>query len=99
MTMPVMETDTTSVKEQLAEMAHAIAKLTKTVEEKDVQIVSLINKVETQVQNTNESIQGLNHFSNVTSPLNDSPRSSRIMQVGKQMIESASVASLSVQEL
>ena len=34
MTMPVMETDTTSVKEQLAEMAHAIAKLTKTVEER-----------------------------------------------------------------
>nr|CAN82692.1 hypothetical protein VITISV_014290 [Vitis vinifera] len=32
-------------------MSRAIAKLTKTVEEKDMQIVSLINKVETQIQN------------------------------------------------
>ena len=55
MTMPVMATDTTSVEEQLAEMAHGIAKLTKTVENKDMKIVSLINKVETQVQNTGES--------------------------------------------
>ena len=37
MTMSVMATDTTSVEEQLAEMACAIAKLTKkTVEEKDM---------------------------------------------------------------
>ena len=99
MTMPIMATGTTSVEGQLAETTLVIAKLTTTVEEKDMQIVSLINKVETQVHNTNESIQGLNHLSNVTSPLNDAPRSSRIMQVGKQMIESASVASLSVQEL
>ena len=55
MTMSVMTTDTTSVEEQLAEMAHAITKLTKTVEEKDMQIVSLINKVEAQVQNMGES--------------------------------------------
>nr|CAN63871.1 hypothetical protein VITISV_036033 [Vitis vinifera] len=52
MTMPVMENDTTSVKEQLIEMARAIAKLTKTIEEKDMQIASIVNKVETQVQNT-----------------------------------------------
>ncbi|KAL6319401.1 hypothetical protein AAG906_014076 [Vitis piasezkii] len=52
MTMPVMTMGTTSVEEQLAEMARAIAKLTKMVEEKDMQIASLINKVEAQVQNT-----------------------------------------------
>ena len=46
MTMPIMATDTTSINEQLAEMARVIAKLTKTVEEKDIQIASLINKVE-----------------------------------------------------
>ncbi|KAL6345089.1 hypothetical protein AAG906_013572 [Vitis piasezkii] len=51
MTMSVMATGTTSVEEQLAEMARTIAKLTKTVDEKDMQIASLINKVETQVQN------------------------------------------------
>ena len=43
--MPVMATGTTSVEEQLEEMAHAIAKLTKMVEEKDMQIASLINKL------------------------------------------------------
>ena len=36
MTMSIMATSTTSVEEQLVEMAHAIAKLTKTVEEKDM---------------------------------------------------------------
>ena len=55
MTMPVMATDTTFNDEQLAEMASAIAKLTKTVEEKDMQIAFLTNKVETQVQNMGES--------------------------------------------
>ena len=47
MTMPVMATDTTFLEEQLAEMAHGIAKLTKTVKNKDMKIASLINKVET----------------------------------------------------
>ena len=55
MTMSVMATGTTSVEEQLAEMARAIAKLTKTVEEKDMQIVFLINKVWAKVQNIGES--------------------------------------------
>ena len=71
MTMSVMTTDTTFVEEQLAEMAHVIAKLTKIVKEKDMQIAYLINKVEAQVQNTGESSQGLNHLPNVASPLND----------------------------
>ena len=65
MTMLVMETGTTSVDEQLVEMACAITKLTKTVEEKDMQIASLINKVEAQVQNMDESSQRLNHLLNV----------------------------------
>nr|CAN84053.1 hypothetical protein VITISV_015747 [Vitis vinifera] len=49
--MPVMATDIISVEEQLAEIARVIAKLTKIVKEKDMQIASLINKVEAQVQN------------------------------------------------
>ena len=36
MTMSVISIDTTSVEEQLAKMAHAIAKLTKTLEKKDI---------------------------------------------------------------
>ena len=55
--MPIMATDTTSIEEQLVEMACSIAKFTKTVEEKDSQITSLINKVEAQVQNTGELSQ------------------------------------------
>ena len=46
MTMPIMATNTTSVNEQLVETTRAITKLTKTIEKKDIQIVSLINKVE-----------------------------------------------------
>ena len=79
MTMPVMTTGTTSVEEQLAEMAHTIAKLTKMVEDKDMQIASLINKVEAQVQNTGESGQGLNHLPNVTSHVDDAPHVYRTM--------------------
>ena len=77
MIMSVMTTVTTSVEEQLAGMAHAIAKLTKTVGEKDMQIVSLINKVEAQVQNMGESSQRLNHNLNVASPLDDAPHVSK----------------------
>ena len=83
MTMPVMAAGTTFVEEQLVEMAHAIAKLTKTLEKKDIQIVSLINKVEAQVQNTGESSQGLNHLPNVASFLDDAPHTYRTMQVEK----------------
>ena len=55
MTMPIMITDITPLEEQLVKMAHATAKLTKTVEEKDMQIVFLINKVWAKVQNIGES--------------------------------------------
>lgn len=46
-TMLRMTIDTMSIEEQLAEMVHAINKLTKTIEEKDLQIASLMTKVET----------------------------------------------------
>ena len=99
MNMLVMTIDTTSVEERLAKMACAIAKLTKMVEEKDMQIVFLINKVEAQVQNTGESSQELNYLSNVASSLNDVPHASRIVQVERQTMEFASIASLFVQQL
>ena len=77
-------------------MTRAITKLTKMVEDKDMQIASLINKVKAQVQNTGESSQGLNHFPNVASHLDDAPHVSKTVQVGRQMTKFASVASLSV---
>lgn len=97
--MPVIATGTTYVEEQLAKMARAIAKLTKMVEEKDMQITSLINKVEAQVQNTSESSHRLNHLSNVASPLDDAPHTYRTMQGERETTEFASMASLSVQQL
>ena len=99
MIISVMTTDTASVEEQWVEMARAITKLTKTIKKKDMQIASLINKVEVQVQNTGESSQRLNYLPNVASSLNGAPHVSRTMQVGRQTMESTSVASLSIQQL
>ena len=93
-----MTTDTISVEEQLAKMARAIAKLTKTVEENDMQIAYFINKVKTQVQNMGKSSQGLNHLSNIASPLDNAPHT-YTMQIERQTAEFASMASLSVQQL
>ena len=44
--MQVMTTGATSIEEQLAQMNEAIAKLTQTVEEKDLQIAALVNRLE-----------------------------------------------------
>lgn len=63
-----MTTNTISVKEQLVEMACAIAKLTKIVKEKDLQITFLINKVKAQAQNTIKSSQGLDYPLGIVSP-------------------------------
>ena len=39
-------TEIATINEKIAEMGHAIAKLTKIVEEKDLQIAMLMNKLE-----------------------------------------------------
>ena len=41
-----MVTKSATIDKKIAEMGHAIAKLTKTVEEKDLQIATLMNKLE-----------------------------------------------------
>ncbi|KAM1302468.1 hypothetical protein ACFX2H_013392 [Malus domestica] len=46
--MQVMTTRATSIEEQLAQMNEAIAKLTRTVEEKDLQITELVNQLDTK---------------------------------------------------
>ena len=51
-----MMMEATTVDEKIAEMGRAIAKLTKTVEEKDLQIATLMNKLE--VWNRGESNNG-----------------------------------------
>lgn len=84
------------MEEQLVKMTRAIAKLTKIVEEKDLQIASLMNKVEAQTQNTIKSSQGLTHPLGAVSP-SDAPYVSKSMQVGRQIIKFASVALLFIQ--
>ncbi|KAH7840531.1 hypothetical protein Vadar_018136 [Vaccinium darrowii] len=59
MGMQVMTTGAATVEEQLATMARAIEKLTKTVEEKDLQIASLMNKLEGQ--NVGDTSQDASH--------------------------------------
>ena len=46
--MAAMVTETATIDKKIVEMGHAIAKLTKTVEEKDLQIAMLMNKLEVQ---------------------------------------------------
>ena len=45
-TMLVMSIDITSANEQIDEMTHIIAKLTKTIKEKNLPIASLVNRIE-----------------------------------------------------
>ena len=54
--MSTMMTETTTVDKKIADMRRAIAKLTMIVEEKDLQIATLMNKLE--VQNRGESSNG-----------------------------------------
>ena len=54
--MAAMMMETATIDEKIVEIGHTIAKLTKTVEEKDLQIATLMNKLE--VQNRGESCEG-----------------------------------------
>ncbi|KAM1604469.1 hypothetical protein ACFX1Z_030948 [Malus domestica] len=47
-TMQVMTTEATLIDEQLAQMNEAIVRLTRTVEEKDLQIAALVNRLKAQ---------------------------------------------------
>ncbi|KAK3033530.1 hypothetical protein RJ639_032759 [Escallonia herrerae] len=53
--LPVMMTSAISLEEQLAAMSRAIEKLTKTVEEKDLQIANLMNKLESKKSEESKS--------------------------------------------
>ncbi|KAG5525039.1 hypothetical protein RHGRI_031655 [Rhododendron griersonianum] len=79
MAMQVMTTDAATVEEQLATMARAIEKLTKTVEDKDLQIASLMNKLEAQ------NMEGTSH--DVSHPPGFTPKGVIIAdQSGKLMM-------------
>uniref|UniRef100_A0A2N9ILM6 Uncharacterized protein n=1 Tax=Fagus sylvatica TaxID=28930 RepID=A0A2N9ILM6_FAGSY len=86
--MPAMMTETAVVDERIVAMERAISKLTKTVEEKDLQIATLMNKLE--VHNHGESSNG---------PVHQRTPQDGHKRVEDQHTNSTSIASLSVQQL
>ena len=92
--MLAMMTEATTVDEKIAEMARAIAKLNKTVEEKDLQIATLMNKLE--IQNRGESSNGQSQTQQhmLQRAYTSSPK-----KVDNQHGSSTFIASLSVQQL
>ena len=57
--MPVMMTNTSTMEEKMVEMEQRVTLLTKALEEKDVKIATLMNKLE--LQDSGESSLGLEH--------------------------------------
>ena len=57
--MPVMMTNTSTMEEKMVEMEQRVTLLTKALEEKDVKIATLMNKLE--LQDSSESSLGLEH--------------------------------------
>ena len=83
--MPAMITKTVIVDERIVAMKRAISKLTKIVEEKDLQIATLMNKLE--VHNHGESSSG---------PIHQRTPQDGHKRVEDQHTNSTSIASLSV---
>ena len=92
--MAVMMMKTATIDEKIAEMGHAIAKLTKTVEGKDLQIATLMNKL--KAQNRGESSNGHSHTHQHTS---QDAHTSSPKKAGGLQGSSTSISSLSVQQL
>ena len=91
--MAAMMTETATIDEKIAEMGHAIAKLTKTMEE-DLQVATLMNKL--KVQNQGESSKGHSHTHQHTS---QDAHTSSPKKAGGPQGSSTSISSLSVQQL
>ena len=89
-----MMIETTTVDEKIAEMRRAIAKLTMTVEEKDLQIATLMNKLE--VQNRGKSSNGQ---SQTQQHMLQRAHTSSTKKADNQHRSSTFIASLSVQQL
>jgi hypothetical protein len=86
--MPAMMIETAVVDERIVAMERAISKLTKTVEEKDLQIATLMNKLEVH-----------NHGESSNSPVHQHTPQDGHKRVEDQHTNSTSITSLSVQQL
>ena len=88
--MSVMMTNTSTMEEKMVEMEQRVVLLTKALEDKDLQIATLMNKLE--VQDLGES----SHGHKFTSTKDDKGRE---IENTPRREQSTSVASLSVQQL
>ena len=92
--MSAMMTETTTIDEKIAEMGRAIAKLTKTMEEKDLQIATLMNKLEVQNQGEPSNGQSQTQQRMLQGAHRSSPK-----KADNHHESSTFIASLSVQQL
>ena len=98
--MLVMITNTASVDEKMVIMARAIDKLTKTIEEKNVQIPSLINKLEAQnIGNYSQGHSQPPSFTLLITPTNNEQHVSSSKHVTNQTLRNTYVVWLFVQHL
>ena len=89
--MAAMMMKIATIEEKITKMGHTIAKLTKTMEERDLQIATLMNKLE--VQNRGESSKGHSHMHQHTS---QDAHTSSPKKAGGPQGSSTSISSLSV---
>ena len=96
--MPVMMTNTSTMEEKMAEMEQRVILLTKALEEKDVKIATLMNKLE--VQDSGESSLGPEHPPSFTfKGENAKGDKGKGGEGTSQHGHSTSMASISVQQL
>ncbi|KAK2981999.1 hypothetical protein RJ640_007591 [Escallonia rubra] len=96
-TLQIMMTGSMSVQEQLAAISLAFEKLTKTLEEKDFQIATLVNKLE--LQTNEDSNRGEVNEASKKDAINGSHDGSTSDGFRNKEDRSNSIASLSVQQL
>ena len=89
-----MMTNTSTVEEKMAKMEQRVVLLTKALEDKNLQIATLMNKLE--IQDLSESSQGPKFPFSFTSTKNDKRKEN---QNTPQQEQSTSVASLTVHQL
>ena len=91
--MAAMITEIATIDKKITKMGYAIAKLTKIVEEKELQIATLMNKLE--VQNRGESSKGHSHTHQHTS---QDAHTSSPKKVGGPQGSFTSISSLSAKQ-
>lgn len=93
-----MTTSVTSIKKQLAQMNNVIEKLTRIVEEKDVQIITLMSRLESQHDREVNPNPRKNHHDEEFGD-EEALHIDKAEGKQKQKSEATSISSLSIQQL